>query len=162
MRERGQAASEVCVRGACVTAGYEVRMPTASQMAAALSECGLSQYAERAQTCVAALRLERAAAMLLLQEAGVKRGHAGKFFSKIWQPANDAPDPNAAAFRVADDGRWLRTGDRGAVDDAGYLSLRGRAARLLSCGGERVSPPEVEDSLRRHPCEPRFKPALRS
>jgi oxalate---CoA ligase len=56
------------------------------------------------------------------------------------------PDANEAAFT---DG-WFRTGDEGSVDDDGYLTLRGRIKEIINRGGEKVSPPEVDDALLRH------------
>ena len=48
-------------------------------------------------------------------------------------------------------GGWLRTGDQGFVDDAGYLHLTGRLKELVNRGGEKVSPLEVEEALLAHP-----------
>jgi acyl-CoA synthetase (AMP-forming)/AMP-acid ligase II len=56
-------------------------------------------------------------------------------------------DATADALR---DG-WYRTGDLGALDDEGYLSIVGRARDVLRTGGETVAPLEVEDALRDHP-----------
>lgn len=65
---------------------------------------------------------------------------------------SQAGPPNAAAYYVdAATGRWLRTGDMGSVDEEGHLLLRGRATEIIDCRGDRVSPLEVEDVLRRHP-----------
>lgn len=60
----------------------------------------------------------------------------------------DRPDANAVAF--TDDG-WFRTGDIGAIDDDGYVSIVGRAKELIISGGYNVYPREVEDVLRGHP-----------
>ena len=57
------------------------------------------------------------------------------------------PEANAEAFV---DG-WFRTGDRGVVDEYGYLRLEGRIKELINRGGEKISPYEIEDVLRRHP-----------
>ena len=46
---------------------------------------------------------------------------------------------------------WFRTGDVGAFDDDGYLSIVGRAKELIISGGFNVYPREVEDVLRAHP-----------
>ena len=54
-----------------------------------------------------------------------------------------APDATAAALR---DG-WYHTGDLGAVDDEGYLSIVGRGRDVLRTGGETVAPGEVEQVL---------------
>jgi fatty-acyl-CoA synthase len=59
----------------------------------------------------------------------------------------EQPDATAAALR---DG-WYHTGDLGALDDEGYLSIVGRARDVLRTGGETVSPSEVEGVLRDHP-----------
>lgn len=56
-------------------------------------------------------------------------------------------DATAEALR---DG-WYHTGDLGALDDEGYLSIVGRARDVLRTGGETVAPLEVEDALRDHP-----------
>ncbi|MFF7449048.1 MULTISPECIES: FadD7 family fatty acid--CoA ligase [unclassified Streptomyces] len=42
---------------------------------------------------------------------------------------------------------WLRTGDLGALDEDGYLSLTGRINNLINRGGEKISPEHVEDVL---------------
>lgn len=46
---------------------------------------------------------------------------------------------------------WLRTGDQGTFDEDGYLTLRGRMANIINRGGEKISPPEVEEVLVEHP-----------
>ena len=57
------------------------------------------------------------------------------------------PDANASAFI---DG-WFRTGDTGAIDGDGYLTLIGHARELINRGGEKISPGEVEAVLLQHP-----------
>ncbi len=54
---------------------------------------------------------------------------------------------NAEAFT---DG-WFRTGDLGALDPGGYLTLLGRIKELINRGGEKISPREVDETLLRHP-----------
>jgi oxalate---CoA ligase len=56
-------------------------------------------------------------------------------------------EANAAAFR----GGWFHTGDQGVLDADGYLTLTSRLKELINCGGEKVSPYEVEDVLLQHP-----------
>ncbi|MEN9315723.1 MAG: hypothetical protein RIS35_2116, partial [Pseudomonadota bacterium] len=46
---------------------------------------------------------------------------------------------------------WLRTGDLGEVDDAGFIRLRGRAKDMYIQGGYNVYPAEIEDLIARHP-----------
>jgi acyl-CoA synthetase (AMP-forming)/AMP-acid ligase II len=56
-------------------------------------------------------------------------------------------DANAAAFTNG----WFRTGDRGALDGDGYLTLIGRIKELINRGGEKISPLEVDAVLQAHP-----------
>ncbi|MDR2985676.1 MAG: AMP-dependent synthetase/ligase [Nocardiopsaceae bacterium] len=47
---------------------------------------------------------------------------------------------------------WLRTGDIGALDDEGFLSVTGRKKELIvTAGGKNVAPAVLEDRLRAHP-----------
>lgn len=46
---------------------------------------------------------------------------------------------------------WLRTSDRGYVDEEGYIYLAGRGDDMIIRGGENISPGEVEDVLYAHP-----------
>ncbi len=46
---------------------------------------------------------------------------------------------------------WLHTGDRGHVDDAGYLFVEGRGDDTIIRGGENIAAAEIEDALLRHP-----------
>ncbi|GAA4703112.1 AMP-binding protein [Pseudonocardia yuanmonensis] len=56
----------------------------------------------------------------------------------------------ATAAKFLPDG-WIRTGDVGLLDDAGYLHLRDRKADMVISGGMNVYCREVEDVLVRHP-----------
>jgi len=51
----------------------------------------------------------------------------------------DGGDPSAE--------RWFSTGDRGQMDEAGRLTLLGRADSMLISGGEKVYPELVEEQL---------------
>jgi acyl-coenzyme A synthetase/AMP-(fatty) acid ligase len=53
----------------------------------------------------------------------------------------------AAAFR----GEWFLTGDRARMEPDGALVYLGRADEVMTAGGFRVSPAEVEAALLRHP-----------
>jgi acyl-CoA synthetase (AMP-forming)/AMP-acid ligase II len=58
-------------------------------------------------------------------------------------------DPAATAAALRDG--WLRTGDVGYLDADGYLYLLGRATEVINRGGVKISPPEIEEALLRHP-----------
>jgi len=46
---------------------------------------------------------------------------------------------------------WLHTGDRGQIDDEGFLYVTGRSSEVIVTGGENVMPAEVEAVLVSHP-----------
>jgi long-chain acyl-CoA synthetase len=59
---------------------------------------------------------------------------------------------NAQATKDAftDDG-WFRTGDLGAIDNDGYITITGRKKEILvTAGGKNVAPAILEDRLRAH------------
>jgi acyl-CoA synthetase (AMP-forming)/AMP-acid ligase II len=58
---------------------------------------------------------------------------------------------DAAATKEALRDGWYHTGDLGAFDDEGYLSIIGRARDVIRTGGETVAPAEVERVLAAHP-----------
>jgi len=60
-------------------------------------------------------------------------------FTGYWR----MPEKTAEAFR---DG-WFMSGDLGMVDEAGYLSIVGRAKDLIIAGGYNIYPAEVEAAL---------------
>ncbi|MBV7408536.1 AMP-binding protein [Maritimibacter sp. DP1N21-5] len=57
------------------------------------------------------------------------------------------PDATKSAIR---DG-WLATGDRGELDEDGYLTLKDRSRDVIISGGSNIYPREVEEVLLRHP-----------
>ena len=58
--------------------------------------------------------------------------------------------PMVAAGALAGDG-WLHTGDRGHVDDQGFVHVEGRIDDTIITGGENVAAAEVEAALLSHP-----------
>jgi acyl-CoA synthetase (AMP-forming)/AMP-acid ligase II len=57
------------------------------------------------------------------------------------------PDANAKALR---DG-WLWTGDVGALDPQGFLTLKDRSKDMIISGGSNIYPREIEEVLLTHP-----------
>jgi len=57
------------------------------------------------------------------------------------------PQATAAKFR----GDWLATGDQGTMDEEGYLQFVGRDDDVITSGGYRIGPGEIEDCLLKHP-----------
>lgn len=49
--------------------------------------------------------------------------------------------------RSPDSSAWIETGDLGAVDLEGYLTVVGRADEMIVTGGEKVAPAEIENLL---------------
>ena len=58
-------------------------------------------------------------------------------------------DEQATAAKVRDG--WLHTGDLAEVDDEGTFRSVGRVDDLISSGGHRIGPGEIEECLIRHP-----------
>ncbi len=65
-------------------------------------------------------------------------------FAEYWK------NPEATAEVM--DGEWFRTGDIGALDDEGYLTITGRKKEILvTAGGKNVAPAALEDPIRANP-----------
>ncbi|MEQ8708644.1 MAG: AMP-binding protein [Rhodospirillales bacterium] len=58
-------------------------------------------------------------------------------------------NPEATAASIQEG--WLRTGDLGALDSRGLLTLKGRAKELIVSAGTNIYPIEVENVLTSHP-----------
>jgi long-chain acyl-CoA synthetase len=58
-------------------------------------------------------------------------------------------NPQATADTLSDG--WLKTGDMGAMDDDGFITLHDRAKDVVISGGSNIYPREVEEILLQHP-----------
>jgi len=59
---------------------------------------------------------------------------------------------NAEATRAAfADGRWFRTGDLGAIDENGNVTISGRLKDVVNRGGIKINPADIEAAIDRHP-----------
>lgn len=70
--------------------------------------------------------------------------------SSVMKGYLDNPEANAKAFFTDSSGvRWLRTGDIGVIDSqaGGYLRIVGRKSEIINRGGEKISPPEVDEAM---------------
>jgi fatty-acyl-CoA synthase len=83
--------------------------------------------------------------------ATVPTGHSGEIMVRgygVMSGYFDAPDATAGAL---DREGWLHTGDLGAMDAKGYVSVNGRIKDMIIRGGENIYPREIEDVLFTHP-----------
>ncbi len=68
----------------------------------------------------------------------------GVVFSEYWR------NEQATAEAMADG--WFKTGDLGAIDEDGFLTITGRKKEIIvTAGGKNVAPAILEDQLRAHP-----------
>jgi acyl-CoA synthetase (AMP-forming)/AMP-acid ligase II len=58
-------------------------------------------------------------------------------------------DKEKTAQVMTPDG-WLKTGDKGSMDEDGYIYLAGRGDDMIIRGGENISPEEIENALHSH------------
>ncbi len=59
----------------------------------------------------------------------------------------DNPELTAASF----EGDYFRTGDLARLTDGGYVELIGRAKDIISRGGNKIAPLEIDNLLAEHP-----------
>jgi oxalate---CoA ligase len=81
-----------------------------------------------------------------VQPQGIE-GEVGLRGAAITQGYLSPAGASEAAFRNG----WFRTGDSGVIDSDGYLSLTGRIKEIINCGGEKLSPAEIDEVLMDHP-----------
>ncbi|MBT7261165.1 MAG: long-chain-fatty-acid--CoA ligase [Desulfobacula sp.] len=81
---------------------------------------------------------------LPFNEVGEIMAKGARIMSGYWK------DDEKTARAKTKDG-WLKTGDKGWMDEDGYIYLAGRGDDMIIRGGENISPEEVEDVLHSHP-----------
>ena len=79
-------------------------------------------------------------------EPGELAVHGPQVMRGYW----NRPDTAGDAFAEHDGKSWLRTGDVAEVDADGFLSIVDRIKDMISVGGFKVFPSQVEDALLEH------------
>lgn len=102
-----------------------------------LGSCGV------AQTGVQLRILDEQDRILAPGETGEIVVRAPTVMSAYW----NLPKATASTLRQG----WLYTGDMGAFDDQGFLTLKDRSKDVIISGGSNIYPREVEEALLRHP-----------
>src|SRR6185503_9062363 len=80
----------------------------------------------------------------------VRTGEIGTVFMRTPQRVGRADYVEDHTIRTTPDG-FATVGDRGRLDQDGYLYLEPRGHDTINVGGEKVDPDEVEAALRGHP-----------
>ncbi|HTN15030.1 MAG TPA: AMP-binding protein, partial [Sphingomonadaceae bacterium] len=71
---------------------------------------------------------------------------------QVMQGYWNRPASAEVAFALREDGRWLRTGDIATLDPDFYIRIVDRSKDMITVGGFKVFPSQVEEVLLRHPC----------
>ncbi len=98
--------------------------------------------AGRAYACVEVKVADRDGRALAAGEAGEILWRGDVVMAGYWK------NPQATAEALQ--GGWLHTGDIGAFDAEGYLTLKDRSKDLIISGGSNIYPREVEEVLLKH------------
>ena len=77
-------------------------------------------------------------------------GRSGELLVRGPELFSGYTDPAGNREAFTDDG-WFRTGDMGALDDDGWLTIVGRLKDVIIRGGENIAAAEVESVLESHP-----------
>ncbi|MFC3803216.1 class I adenylate-forming enzyme family protein [Cohnella sp. GCM10012308] len=85
-------------------------------------------------------------------ETGVRMpsGEQGEIRIRSHRVMRYAGQPDAEDAGPSSDG-WFRSGDLGYLDASGHLVVTGRIKRIISRGGEKISPVEIEQALLKLP-----------
>jgi long-chain acyl-CoA synthetase len=99
--------------------------------------------AGRPDSCVAVKVVDEEGRSLPVGEVGEIIVKGDTVMSGYWN------DPEATAKSLRDG--WLWTGDVGAFDEEGLLTLKDRSKDMIISGGSNIYPREIEDVLNLHP-----------
>jgi long-chain acyl-CoA synthetase len=70
---------------------------------------------------------------------------------QVMKRYHNKPEETALALREHDGKIWMHTGDIGTMDEDGYVTIVDRKKDMISVGGFKVFPREVEEKLYEHP-----------
>lgn len=87
-------------------------------------------------------------------DENVALGEEGEIIAtgpQVMREYHNKPDETALALREHAGEFWMHTGDIGRMDQDGYLTIVDRAKDMISVGGFKVFPREVEEILSKHP-----------
>jgi len=70
---------------------------------------------------------------------------------QIMQGYWNRPEAAAEAFALRGEERWLRTGDIATIDEDGFIRIVDRSKDMITVGGFKVFPSQVEAVLLQHP-----------
>lgn len=96
-----------------------------------------------ADTCVEVRVVDEAGKQVPVGEVGEIVVKGDTVMSGYWN------NPEATARSLRDG--WLWTGDVGAFDEDGFLTLKDRSKDMIISGGSNIYPREIEDVLNLHP-----------
>jgi acyl-CoA synthetase (AMP-forming)/AMP-acid ligase II len=96
-----------------------------------------------ADTCVEVRVVDEAGKRVAVGDVGEIVVKGDTVMSGYW----NNPDATAKSLREG----WLWTGDVGAFDEDGFLTLKDRSKDMIISGGSNIYPREIEDVLNQHP-----------
>ena len=136
-------------------AGPMVRPAMASSLFFCIRSVSICRLASRPFTTPSMQTTHSARIFSISAKAGLSLSVAlmfsGSLLIAVTPGYEGNPEANVKNFFEAEGKRWFRTGDQGAFDDDGFLSLTGRLKEIINRGGEKISPLEVDGTLSEHP-----------
>jgi fatty-acyl-CoA synthase len=79
------------------------------------------------------------------------RGQPGEFCTRGYSVMHGYWGDEERTREAVDRDGWMHTGDLATMDAEGYVNIVGRLKDMVSRGGEKIYPREVEEFLYRHP-----------